>query len=105
MTKSIYLFSGLGADESVFGASSDTEKQLLKQILINTDPTFLKWAIDKIVYWTNLSITKNLIQIHGSNDKILPSTFVNCNLIIKNGGHLMVLNKADELNRLLQKLL
>lgn len=88
-----------------FEASTDTEKQILKQILKNTDPSFLKWAIDKIVHWKNRDTTKNLIQIHGSNDKILPSTFVNCTLTIKHGGHLMVLNKADELNVLLKKLL
>jgi pimeloyl-ACP methyl ester carboxylesterase len=35
-----------------FGTSSTFEKQLLKQILIETNPTFLKWAIDKVARWT-----------------------------------------------------
>ena len=36
-----------------FGTSSTFERQLLKQILLDTDPIFLKWAIDKIVRWKN----------------------------------------------------
>ncbi len=78
-----------------FGTTSTFDKQLLKQILIDTDPTFLKWAIDKVTRWTNKTQTKNLFHIHGTSDRILPFKFVNCNLTIKNGGHLMTLNKAD----------
>ncbi len=86
-----------------FGTTSTFDKQLLKQILIDTDPTFLKWAIDKVTRWTNKTQTKNLFHIHGTSDRILPFKFVNCNLTIKNGGHLMTLNKADELNNVLRQ--
>ncbi|MFD2033598.1 alpha/beta fold hydrolase [Belliella marina] len=88
-----------------FGTNSAFDKQLLKQILIDTDPTFLKWAIDRVARWTNQTQTKNIFHIHGTNDKILPLNFVKCNFIVKNGGHLMTLNKADELNRILKQLL
>jgi pimeloyl-ACP methyl ester carboxylesterase len=86
-----------------FGTSSMFEKQLLKQILMDTDPTFLWWAIDKVARWTNQTQTKNLFHIHGTSDRILPLSFVKCNTIIKNGGHLMTLNKADELNQILRQ--
>jgi len=86
-----------------FGTSSTYDKQILKQILIDTDPTFLKWAIDKVARWTNQTQTKNVFHIHGARDRILPFLFVNCNLSIKNGGHLMTLNKADELNNILRQ--
>lgn len=86
-----------------FGTSSTFDKQLLKQILIDTDPTFLKWAIDKVARWTNQIQIKNIFHIHGTSDKILPFKFVNCNSIVKNGGHLMTINKADELNNILRQ--
>jgi hypothetical protein len=86
-----------------FGTTSKFDKQLLKQILIDTDTTFLKWAIDKVARWTNKTQTKNLLHIHGTNDRILPLSFVNCNLTIKNGGHFMTLNKADEINNILRQ--
>jgi len=84
-----------------FGTSSTFDKQLLKQILIDTDPTFLKWAIDKLAKWTNVTYTKSIFHIHGTSDKILPLAFVNSNVKIINGGHLMTLNKAEELNKIL----
>lgn len=84
-----------------FGTSSTFDKQLLKQILIDTDPIFLKWAIDKVARWTNQTQTENIFHIHGTSDRILPLNFVKSNLTIKKGGHLMTLNKADEINNIL----
>lgn len=88
-----------------FGASSTADKKILKQTLIDTDPNFLKWAIDRVVKWTNLIQIQNIFHIHGTSDRILPLSFVTPNLIIENGGHLMTLNKADELNKILRPLL
>lgn len=86
-----------------FGTNSKFDKQLLKQILIDTDPIFLKWAIDKIVLWKNHTQIKKTFHIHGTSDRILPIRFVKCNLKIQNGGHLMTLNKSDELNKVLHQ--
>jgi pimeloyl-ACP methyl ester carboxylesterase len=86
-----------------FGTNSTFDKQLLRQILIDTNPIFLKWAIDKISKWTNQIQTKNTFHIHGTSDRILPVKFVNCDLTIKNGGHFMTLNKSDELNNILRQ--
>lgn len=86
-----------------FGSKSIFDKQFLRQTLVDTDSHFLKWAIDKIVRWTNQTQAKNIFHIHGENDKILPLSSVNCNVIIKNGGHLMILNKADEISDLLRQ--
>jgi pimeloyl-ACP methyl ester carboxylesterase len=86
-----------------FGTNSEFDRQLLKQILIDTDSTFLKWAIDKIARWKNQTQTKNIYHIHGTSDRILPSRFVSCDVTIKNGGHLMTLNKEIELNNLIRQ--
>ena len=85
-----------------FGTSSEFDRKLLKQILKDTDTTFLKWAIGKIVLWKNLASPKNIFHIHGTSDRILPLNFIKCNVNIENGGHLMTLNKADELNQILK---
>jgi len=88
-----------------FGAVSPAEKRLLKQILSDTDPTFLKWAIDKIVSWSNTTKLNNLIHIHGTDDRILPYKFVTCDLTIKNGGHLMTINRHEEITLMLRSML
>ena len=85
-----------------FGAKTEFERQLLKQILNDTDPIFLKWAIEKITRWTNQSKINNLFHIHGTLDRILPSFFIKCDLTIKKGGHLMILNESEQMNNILK---
>lgn len=86
-----------------FGAHAVAEKKLLKQILQDTDPVFLTWAIDKIVRWSNQTPIQNLFHLHGTSDRILPLRFVNCDATVKHGGHFMTLNKVEEINRILQQ--
>lgn len=86
-----------------FGAKTEEDKNLLKRILLDTDPKFFKWAIDKISRWKNELILDNILHIHGTSDRIFPIKNVRCDLKIKGGGHLMTLDKADELNEILNK--
>jgi len=88
-----------------FGAKTMFDRQLLKRILIDTDPIFLRWAIDKVARWTNQAKIKNVYHIHGTSDKILPLSFVHCDMKIKDGSHLMTLNKSDELTKALRQLI
>jgi pimeloyl-ACP methyl ester carboxylesterase len=89
-----------------FGMRKKREKNLLKSILNDTDKTFLKWAINAIVNWQNETIVHNLIHIHGASDRVLPIKNKNeLTAIIPNGGHLMVFNKASELNKILREIL
>lgn len=86
-----------------FGATSSSDKQILKAILDDTDPTFLIWAIDKVVCWENETPIKNTTHIHGTSDRILPFRFVTCDYKIQKGGHFMTLNKAEELSQILRR--
>ena len=95
------LKSSNGITNWLFGVTSKFDRQLLKQILNDTDPIFLKWAIDKIVRWKNQVQPSSIFHIHGTSDRILPAKFVKRSATIKNGGHLMVLNKSEELNKIL----
>jgi pimeloyl-ACP methyl ester carboxylesterase len=87
-----------------FGVSSTFDKELLKTILKETDSTFLTWAIDKIVGWTNQTELKNLKHIHGTADRILPIRFVNSDFKVNDGGHFMTLNKANEVTKLIREI-
>jgi pimeloyl-ACP methyl ester carboxylesterase len=86
-----------------FGAQSTFDKNLLRQILHETDPVFLKWAIDKIVGWENETVPENVFHIHGANDKILAKRYIHCNEVITEGGHFMVLNNAEMVNTFIRK--
>lgn len=86
-----------------FGASRKEDKRLLGQVLKETDPDFLKWAIHEILNWQNASKPKNFIHIHGSSDRIIPIENVEFTHEIRNGGHFMIMNKSQEIQRILDK--
>lgn len=87
----------------LFGAATSAEKLLLKNIIKDTDPKFLKWAINQIVNWENLSVPQNCIHIHGTNDRILPAKYVRADYTINNGGHFMTVNKAEQIQGIIKK--
>lgn len=86
-----------------FGINSKFDKNLLKQILNDTDPKFLKWAIDCIVSWQNKNKIVNLVHIHGTKDRIFPFRYSKSSFFIKGGGHFMTMNKINELNEILKE--
>lgn len=89
----------------LFGIDKDWEKELLNNILHDTDVVFLKWAIDKIVHWNNEFIPQNLTHIHGTEDRIMPYKLANADIPVLNGGHFMVVSKAPEVSTILSEIL
>jgi hypothetical protein len=86
-----------------FGTKTSEEKLLLREIIINTSPEFLKWAINEILYWRNTQRPDNLFHIHGTKDKIFPCKKVKADIKIKNGGHFMVYSHAPVVSKLLRE--
>jgi pimeloyl-ACP methyl ester carboxylesterase len=88
----------------LFGMKTKIEKDLLKSILKDTDPVFLKWAMNAIIQWENQEIPEALVHLHGDADRILPVWNIRrADFIISGGGHLMIYSKAEEINQLLKK--
>ena len=84
-----------------FNVIEEEDKALLKQIIADTDSLFLKWALDKVVTWNHEKRSNNLIHIHGDADRVLPMRYTKPDIIIKNGGHLMIYDKAEELSAII----
>jgi pimeloyl-ACP methyl ester carboxylesterase len=89
----------------IFGAHSNEDKELLKPMIENTDMQFLKWAMDKVATWKNGFNPGNITHIHGTADKVLPYRNVKCDYTIDKGEHMMVLNRAGEVNEILHNIL
>jgi hypothetical protein len=81
----------------LFGVKSPQHRKLLKQIIDDTDVVFLKWAIQQIVGWKNKEVPERLVRIHGTSDRLLKMNKNETTMIIKGGGHLMVIEKAKEI--------
>ncbi|MCH5689624.1 alpha/beta hydrolase [Niabella sp. W65] len=85
-----------------FGANTASEKQLLRDILKDTDPAFFKWAINEIIHWENETMPAHSIHIHGNKDRIIPIKNVKADYVIEGGGHLMTVNKAAEVEHIIR---
>jgi pimeloyl-ACP methyl ester carboxylesterase len=87
-----------------FGVKRKENKNLLKEILDDTDKDFLKWAIGILLNKEDIVAPENLIRIHGTNDKLLPLRESKDVLTINGGGHFMVIEQAAEVSEELNKL-
>jgi pimeloyl-ACP methyl ester carboxylesterase len=85
----------------IFSVRSSEDKKIISSMIGASDVNFLNWAIDKIVHLKNEVVHKNLVHIHGTADRILPIRFVKPDLIIKGGTHLMIMNRAAEVESLI----
>jgi hypothetical protein len=80
-----------------FGAITDEEKKLLTAILKDTAPNYLRNAFKMILNWENTIIPPNIKHIHGTHDNILISGYVHPDKWVREGTHMMVWNKANEI--------
>jgi len=89
----------------LLGGTNEAEKKLLHQIIRESDIRFVRWAISAILRWKNMTIPGNIIQVHGTADKLLPCRYVKADYLIEGGTHVMTLDKHPEISRLLQQLI
>jgi esterase/lipase len=87
------------------GVQSKDEKKLVNEYRKNINPLYSEWAIEQILNWKNDWIPKNLIHLHGGNDHIFPVKNIKADFVIQGGGHLMLLNKAVEVNEILKRII
>lgn len=80
---------------------SAEDKEVLKQVIRDSDPAFISWGIEAILGWRNIRIPSSAVHIHGSKDEILPLKYTNPTHIIKGGGHLMIMERAKDINCIL----
>lgn len=83
------------------GAKTREETTLLKQLVIDSDPIFMKWALTCILNWRNNERPQNLTHIHGTADNILPIRYNKPDVTIEGGGHFMVYANADAISKLI----
>jgi pimeloyl-ACP methyl ester carboxylesterase len=86
----------------VFTVETDEDKQVLHSIINDSDDGFIYWAMDAILKWKGEQLSAPYIHIHGTRDEVLPIRFTTPTHIISKGGHLMVMNRAREINAILQ---
>jgi pimeloyl-ACP methyl ester carboxylesterase len=86
------------------GVETTEEKELVKEYRQNIDRRYTDFAINEIVNWKNEWSSENTVHIHGTNDHIFPIKYIkNPEYVIRGGGHLLLMNNANEVNEILKK--
>jgi hypothetical protein len=88
-----------------FGHMNEADNWLFVDMLKKSSPVFLKWAMDAILKWDNRVIPKNVVQITGDKDLVFSYKRIKGAIIIKGGTHIMIFERAKEVNKILKKLL
>ncbi len=101
----VSMFKSASVIKRLFAPESREDKQVLLQLVRESDPAFIKWALGAILHWKNETVPEPMAHIHGSKDEILPVKYTSPTHIITKGTHLMVMNRAAEVNKLLKDLL
>jgi len=84
-----------------FGDSIKKRVNLYRKYLSMRDKNYLPWAIYNVLHWQQKEPLPNIIHIHGNKDGVFPIKHIsNCN-VIEGGTHVMILNKAQQISKLL----
>lgn len=89
----------------LFTIETSADKKLIIQMLKDTDMKFIRWSAEAIAGWKNKILPVPYIQIHGTQDRILPIRFTKPTHVIQKGGHLIIMSKAAEINQIIKKTL
>ncbi|WP_184549114.1 alpha/beta hydrolase [Mucilaginibacter sp. FT3.2] len=89
----------------MFGKMSEGDAWLFQDMLKKTSPVFVKWAMSAILIWKNEVIPPNLYHITGDKDLIFDYKRIKDATVIKGGTHIMIFDKAKEINKFLKQIL
>ncbi|WP_157986286.1 alpha/beta hydrolase [Chitinophaga alhagiae] len=84
-------------------SKTEEELALLRDYMQKKDYTYMRWALNAILQWQNEWVPHHCVHIHGSADRPFPRRYVNPTHTIVNGGHFMVMNRAAEISRILER--
>jgi pimeloyl-ACP methyl ester carboxylesterase len=89
----------------MFGNMKDSDAWLFNDMLSKNSPKFMKWAMGAVVRWDNMTIPANVFHIHGDKDRVFPVKNIKDATIVKDGSHIMIFDKAKQVNKWLKPIL
>jgi hypothetical protein len=88
-------------DLTRFSVGPKSKKRLLlyQQYLHVRNKQYLDWALEKMVTWDQKEKIEGIIHIHGGKDMVFPIKYIEGCEVIKDGTHIMILNKGREISK------
>jgi pimeloyl-ACP methyl ester carboxylesterase len=89
----------------VFGKMSKEDGAMFGSMLENSSPKFIKWAMHAVLNWQSKTVVPNVYHITGNKDMVFNYKRIKGATIIDGGTHIMVFDKAQQINLLLKEIL
>jgi pimeloyl-ACP methyl ester carboxylesterase len=88
----------------MFSTKTDEGRKTLHDIILDTDPTFLRWAVSYLRKWKKPTLlkAKRTYRIHGSNDRVFPKISKHLQTEVVPGGHFAIYESGSVINALLK---
>ncbi|MEP6927306.1 MAG: alpha/beta hydrolase [Ginsengibacter sp.] len=87
------------------GIENKDELKLVREYRSSIGQQYTDWAIDQILHWKSEWIPENCIHIHGGRDHIFPIKNIKADYVIADGGHFMIMNRAQKVNAIIREIL
>lgn len=87
------------------GKSLKKRAEIYKKYLSVRGKTYLNWSISSVLNWKQETPLKDIVHIHGTNDHVFPIKHINNAIEIKGGTHVMILTKAKQISKIIDKTL
>lgn len=84
-----------------YGKKAHKYLNLYNYYLTKRDKNYLNWALQTVAYWNRVTVDDEIYHIQGSKDEIFPVKYIKNCKIVPNGTHIMIINKAKTLSKLL----
>lgn len=79
--------------------------KLYRQYLSVRNQRYLDWAIENMVLWSCAQPQEGIVHIHGDKDVIFPIKHISDCIVVKNGTHVMILNRYRWFNKHLPEII
>lgn len=88
-----------------FGEAVVNRLELYRKYLSVRDKIYIDWAIHAIVCWNRTTVLPGIVHIHGDKDPVFPIAGIKDCIRIKNGTHIMIINRFKWFNEHLPSLI
>jgi pimeloyl-ACP methyl ester carboxylesterase len=78
---------------------SVAKRELLIRMFKDSDASFMHWTLQALLNWESSPLAGiPAYHIHGARDPVIPARYVEADVIIPNGGHLINVSHAEDVN-------
>jgi pimeloyl-ACP methyl ester carboxylesterase len=90
----------------LFGDTRGKTGFLFVDMIRNSSPVFMRWAMHAVLRWQPKPLTQNIYHIIGNNDLVFPHKYISTPTHVINGGsHDMVYTRAREISGIILEIL